>query len=163
MSDWQSFAQAEDDLSFTTLETVISNVLQELAFMFADPGTDEDAIAPQEACLKAKISFQGPLCGDLGLVFPQSLCFEMIANILGLEPEDISEPGDAEDALKELLNIVCGQFLTSAFGSGLVFDLSIPTVEHLDSVAWDQQQQAPDTTVLLVEDEPVLFDLAMDN
>ncbi|MDP6699057.1 MAG: chemotaxis protein CheX, partial [Candidatus Latescibacteria bacterium] len=108
MNDWQSFTQAEDGISFNQLEQVIAGVLQELAFMFADPADEDDAVAPNEECIKATIAFKGPVSGDLGLIFPRSLCFELIANILGLEQEDISEPSDAEDALKELLNVVCG-------------------------------------------------------
>ena len=161
MNDWQNFTQAEDGISFIQLEQVIAGVLQELTFMFADPADEDDTVAPDEECIKAKISFKGPVSGDLGLVFPRSLCFELIANILGLEQEDISEPSDAEDALKELLNVVCGQFLTTTFGSGLLFDLSIPAVEMIDRKAWERQQAEPDTTVILVEDEPVLFDLSM--
>jgi CheY-like chemotaxis protein len=41
----------------------------------------------------------------------------------------------ALDSLKEMLNVTCGQLLTSFAGEGPVFDLSIPTVAELDGTA----------------------------
>lgn len=154
-SDWET-----EGTSTTVLEGILSNVLQEQAFMFAEHFDGEPEI-PAPPFMQARIHFAGPFDGYLGLVFPVDLSVELIANVLGLDPEEIDAEDDAADALKELLNVVCGQFLAAAFGQTLVFDLATPSVTQIDAEGWQAQWTKRETTALLVEDEPVLFELLL--
>ncbi len=160
MSDWVPSENNPNDLSLTTMEEMLSDVLQEQAFMFSENRGDGEIAPPDPPYHYARIEFDGPCSGRLGLIFPQSLVSELIANMLGMEVEDI-EKEDISDALKELLNVVCGKFLVAAFGPRLKFDLSIPTVTEIDLAQWEQHKSERDTTTLLVEDEPVLFKLGL--
>ena len=87
-------------------------------------------------------------------VFPHSLLSELIGNMLGLEIDEI-EQEDVPDALMELLNVVCGKFLVASFGSAVKFNLAIPTVSQMDASDWETQKRKPNTTVFVVEGEPV--------
>jgi len=160
MSEWTEALNEDDTVSLTVLEDILSGVLQEQAFMFAEHFGGELEI-PAPPFIHARIRFDGPFDGHLGLIFSHALSMELIANMLGLDPDDIDSEEDAADALKELLNIVCGQFLATAFGNTLVFDLAIPSVAQIGSEEWSAQLATEETTALLVEDEPVLFELLL--
>ncbi len=160
MSDPTNPSLGNNPISSTTLEEILSDVLQEQAFMFAEHGDDQEVDSPSAPFMHARIQFNGPCSGRLGLVFTQNLCSELIINMLGMDSDDLEEE-DIADAFKELLNVVCGKFLIAAFGPMLKFDLSIPTVEKIDLDQWLAQKSNQHTTVLMVEDEVVLFELRL--
>ena len=142
------------DITSVLAET-ISGVLEVQAFMVAEVCEPAEVEEPVDACLSTSISFNGPISGTLGLIFSGELCVELAANVLGLEAEEI-ESDDAADALKELINVVCGQFLTSFYGSDTVFKLSIPQVEETDLGIWQACREDPDAVCLNVDYSPVL-------
>lgn len=159
MSD--SFHSNDENRAFslTIMKETLSSVLQEQAFMFTEHEEDDgDTPTPSPPYQCARIAFDGPCAGRLGLIFPQSLLYELINNMLGIEAEKIDKE-DISDALMELLNIVCGKFLVATFGPNLKFNLTMPTVFEMNLSEWEMQKMKPDTTVILVEDEPVLFEL----
>lgn len=160
MNDTTDSSLGDNPISSTTLEGILSDVLQEQAFMFAEHGDDTEVETPAPPFMHARIQFDGPCSGRLGLVFTENLCSELITNILGMDSDDLEEE-DVADALKELLNVVCGKFLIAAFGPMLKFDLSIPTVAKIDLDQWLKQKANQHTTVLLVESEVVLFELRL--
>ncbi len=160
MSDPTNSGLGDNPISSTTLEEILSDVLQEQAFMFAEHGESEAVEAPAASFMYARIQFDGPCSGRLGLVFTPNLCSELITNMLGMDSEDLEEE-DIADALKELLNVVCGKFLIAAFGPMLKFDLSIPTITKIGLDQWTAQKANQHTTVLMVEDEVVLFELRL--
>ena len=160
MSEWLDWAIEDENASSTMLEDILSSVLQEQAFMFSEHFADELEM-PEPPFKHARIHFTGPFDGYLGLIFSHALSIELIANMLGLESEDITSEEDATDALKELLNIVFGQFLAAAFGQKLVFDLATPSVAQIGSNEWQAQATKEEVTALLVEEEAVLFELLL--
>ncbi len=91
MSDWVPSENNPNDLSLTTMEEMLSDVLQEQAFMFSENRGDGEIAPPDPPYHYARIEFDGPCSGRLGLIFPQSLVSELIANMLGMEVEDIEK------------------------------------------------------------------------
>ena len=161
MSDLLNSDDENRVFSVNAMEETLSSVLQEQAFMFAEYEDALDiAATPTPPYQYARIEFDGPCSGRLGLVFPHSLLSELIGNMLGLEIDEV-EQEDVPDALMELLNVVCGKFLVASFGSAVKFNLAIPTVSQMDASDWETQKRKSNTTVLLVEGEPVLFELSL--
>ena len=70
-------------------------------------------------------------------------------------------PGEAEDAIKELVNIVCGELTPSLFGDREVFDLTVPRLYRIDWSKWQELAADADTIRLWVEDKPILASLTM--
>lgn len=140
-----------------TLEGVLSDILEKQAFVFAEACPVEDLKAEAEDYLHATIAFEGPLCGLLGLATSRDLCAELAANMLGIEPDDAVAEEDASDALKELLNVVCGQFLTALYGNEPVFQLSIPKVETFGQADWEKRKALPNGIGFAVDDEAPLI------
>ena len=117
------------DQKTATLATIFSEVLANLAFMF----TDED-LADPPACdewLETTIAYSGPVTGALKLRCSRDFSTRLAANLLGLDPDDPDTEQSASDAVKEFMNIVCGQFITAAYGTEEVFNLTIPKIVEL--------------------------------
>lgn len=72
----------------------------------------------------AEISFKGPRRGGMRFYFPDSFSRTMAANMLNLEPDEITQTV-MEDCLKESANMICGNFLHK-FDAGRTFDLGLP-------------------------------------
>ena len=113
----------------STLTTIFSEVLANLAFMF----TDEDPADTSAAgtWLETFISYEGPVKGTLRFQCPREFCVLLAGNLLGIDPQDDDAESRAEDAVKEFMNILCGQFITTTHGTDDVFNLTIPETREL--------------------------------
>lgn len=141
---------------------VFCDVLEKLAFMFAEAPDDTEAPEIPAHCVRTGIDFTGIQTGSLSLIVPQALCPEIAANMLGVEEEDELAEERAIDALKELLNVTCGHVLTRLASEEAVFDLSVPSVNKLDLAGWEERSRDPDTLILVVDDvSPVLLRLTV--
>lgn len=125
------------DQKTAALTTIFSEVLADLAFMF----TDEELADPPagDVWLETTISYGGPVAGTLRLRCTRDFSAQLAANLLGADPGDPDSELSASDAVKEFMNIVCGQFITAVHGTEEVFNLTIPEIVELP--------QAPELTV----------------
>ncbi len=112
-----------------TLATIFSEVLANLAFMFTED--DRPDADPAAAWLETKIGYSGSECGNLRFRCPAEFCTRLAANLLGVDPDDGDAERQSRDAVKEFMNVVCGHFVTSMYGTEEVFDLSIPQTAPL--------------------------------
>jgi chemotaxis protein CheY-P-specific phosphatase CheC len=141
----------------TLLATVFSQVAENLAFMFIDTPEDEDFDLGVTKFVRASMRFHGPFAGRLAIAVPEAMCPEIAANVLGLDPGDELVTNQPYDALKELLNVTCGNLLTAVAGDDPVFDLTVPEVEPLNRDAWDAFKEEAGVVSFVVEDKPVLL------
>jgi len=143
----------------TSLGGVFADILARLAFMFGEPAAGDELSPPAGGALCAEMAFRGPRRGTLALAAPPALAGELAANVLGLEPDDVTAAAGAADALQELLNVTCGHVLTALAGDEPVFDLDAPATRPLDAAAWRALHDAPGTAGFVVEGRPVLLRL----
>lgn len=139
------------------LTKVLCDVLENFAFMFGDL-VDEVPEYPGDV-LRATMRFIGPFQGGLSLAVPREICPQIAANVIGLEPDDEKVNTHAEDAIKELLNVTCGQVLTTMAGVEPVFDLTVPVIDPVDEGGWSDMIEAPNTVIVLVDDFPMILHL----
>ena len=140
----------------TVLNGVLENVLEQFAFMFCEPREPGQLPEPDGALLYAAIEFHGTSSGRVDAAVPQAMAIELAANALGIDEEEESAAG-AADALRELLNIICGQALTALLGDEPVFNLSIPSVTSCDHETWQALASDARTIHVMVEDYPFLL------
>lgn len=135
-----------------TLATTFSEVLANLAFMFT---TEEALDGPASATrVEARITYDGPVRGRLIVRCTPEFARLLAANLLGQDESEEVSPNTWHDALKELMNVVCGQFVTTVYGVEPVFQLGIPKVREVEDSG--AVPPAPETTVqLYVEGFPV--------
>jgi CheY-specific phosphatase CheX len=110
------------------LSAAFAGVLQRQAFLFAEPASMQSLGDPEAGWVHAHITFSGPICGRFDLDLAGELRREIAASVLGLESDDEAAERSGDDALKELLNVICGNLLTTMAGDAAVFDLGLPEV-----------------------------------
>lgn len=130
-------------------------VMEKQVFMVPEPCPA--GIAAEEDLLAGTISFSGRLIGSLLLAMPATLAREIAANFLGVDADDDEADLAAPDALKEMLNITCGNMLTALSGTEAVFDLTIPEVAPLARERVAALASLAETLVFEVEGFAVLL------
>lgn len=139
------------DQTTTTLTTVLSEVLANLAFMFNDDCEFDPPVGEQ--WLETLISYEGSVSGSLRLTCTETFATQLAANLLATESGVATTRQESHDAVKEFMNVICGQYITAAYGSEDVFNLSIPEVLERSStpILGDPQEAAEDMALLSVD------------
>jgi CheY-specific phosphatase CheX len=100
-------------------------IFEELTFMFTDSDLEPaQSEAPFEA--GASVRFRGPLEGKLTVYLFGNVLSALSSNMLA----DAENPNREMqlDALKEVVNVICGNLLPLVAGKGAVFDLNPPDI-----------------------------------
>jgi CheY-specific phosphatase CheX len=108
------------------LTTVVTDVLGDLAFMVTDDQQPEPV--SHSGWLEAGVDYYGPASGTLRCWCTRAFARQLAATLLGIEPEEGEALAAAEDAVREFMNVLCGQVVTTWHGTESVFNLSIPSV-----------------------------------
>jgi hypothetical protein len=111
------------------LTEILGQVLQESAFIFAEP--DEEPAAWAGTVLCARIAFESTRGGELRLLTTVPAAAEIAANMLGIDPGEEAD-ANARAAVSELLNVLGGAFLTRYFGTAVPSQLGLPTTDLLE-------------------------------
>lgn len=95
---------------------------------------EEDSGLPMPD-IAATMKFAGHAEGEISLSLFSELLDTLAENMLGEPVEGPNAEKQRQDALKEALNMVCGNFLTSWMGDAPVFNLSPPEIIDIRRVA----------------------------
>ena len=144
------------------LQDVFCNVFEQLAFMFGEPAEKDELAENNTKHMQAHMTFSGDRTGELLMTVPEVMCSEIAANVLGVEPDDEQVMDLAGDALKEILNITCGQLLTTFAGEKPVIDLSVPEIRKISSQKWSKLLKVDESLGFVVDDYPVLLNFRLD-
>lgn len=106
------------------LEQVTQDMFATMAFMFPS----EDAPAGAVADVQARLSFTGPMRGRLMIKVPGSLMAVLAGNLLGLDDGQPVAVEQQHDALREVLNVICGNLLPTLAGTEAIFDVQAPEI-----------------------------------
>lgn len=134
-------------------------ILEDQVFMFGEVCDKADLACNPGSYLHATVTFEGPASGTCYWGGSEAFATELAANMLGVELDDPAADMAGKDALKELINVICCQFLTTYYGSEPIFHLESPVVAVLDWDAWSQFLHNPATVGAVVDDYPVVFGL----
>jgi CheY-specific phosphatase CheX len=139
---------------------VFRDVLETMAFMFAEPAERDELPLNRSDMRAVRMSFNGVEGGGtLLLAVPNEFQLELAANMLGIESDDPAAAAKGDDALKELLNVVCGRILTTLYGDRPVFDLSVPAIFALAEEGWNGLHADAEAVGFLADERPVLLKL----
>lgn len=83
-----------------------------------------------------RVDFSGPFGGGMELSLPAPALVELAVNMLGAEDGEELSPEQQHDALKELINVVCGNLLPILAGHTEEFNLRPPYMVGGESPAW---------------------------
>jgi len=143
------------------LRDTFSNVIEKLAFMFVEEVEEKKPIKTDSKFLKARMTFDGAMAGVFTIVVSEKMCSEIAVNILGLDSDDRIGKEQMSDALKEVLNVVCGNFITALAGDRPVFELSLPVVSEINASSKKALLNEPEAIELFVDDSPVLLHFSL--
>jgi CheY-specific phosphatase CheX len=143
------------------LASVFPAVAESMTFMFADPVAPTDMPSDAAEYVQTSMGFVGPVRGSLTLAVPSDKCSLIASNILGLDPNDPAVTERAHDAIKELLNVTCGQVLTAMAGDNPIFDLTVPTIRMLTSDEWQAFVVSDGSVTFMMDDSPVALQLTV--
>lgn len=143
------------------LRKVLEQTFEDFAFMFIDSvPSSQIQKASSDTYVQAQIDFAAPHeKGRLIAVASLDFCCSLSRNVLGLEPDEALDPGIAESGLSELVNVACGSLAEALYGLDQAVDLQPPEIVVGTDATWEEIMAAEDCLALLVDDDPVGFQL----
>lgn len=114
------------------LQRVSLRVLEEWGMMLTDQiDKDQAGFDPDERVYRAWIDVEGSVQGALSIFAQAEFICALTSNLLGLDPSTPPSDEECEDALREMGNVLAGNYFTEAYGEDVVFDLTNPTVSEV--------------------------------
>ena len=125
----------------SALAAAARRVLEDAAFVFTEEvAAPADESAWPQTVSQTHLPFDGPVCGRFMLAASARLGETLAAEMLGAEPGSPEAAEQAEDALREVLNMIAGVTLEQVFGDQ-PWELSVPEVRRV-SPAEHQRESA---------------------
>jgi CheY-specific phosphatase CheX len=120
------------------LESVGLEVFESMAFMFSSadepPSAAPGEASPAGALVTATVSFDGPVPGQVVLSVSRNMLPALASNMLGLD-DGVAPSGEQQaDALKEFLNVLCGNLLPALLGTEAEAHVHSPAIASDESL-----------------------------
>jgi len=112
----------------SALMEVAGETLEQLAFIFSFPDDEDSDALWAESVTGCQVTFSGQRQGGLLMLISSDALPELAANMLGLEENETPPVDQQQDALREALNVICGNVLPRIGGAAAVFDIQKPEV-----------------------------------
>jgi len=114
----------------TTGDEVLEAVrmtFEQMAFLDVAPGLAADGIPPARVGPVLFLAYTWPKTGSFVLFLPKTIRF-LVAEGIYSQSWDSLTPGQLDDSLLELMNVLAGRLLTQRFGSKTTYSMGLPTV-----------------------------------
>lgn len=124
----------KDELIKQALDRATTVVLEDWAMAFVGEAPNGFTLSDSTIPVEASVMFSGNtgVSGQLFVIADHALAEVVCRSVLGMEEGEELDLISKVDALKELVNVLGGHFLTEAFGKNPVFQLSAPECRDLE-------------------------------
>jgi len=136
----------------TILSRVAVKTFEELVFLFAFD-EDEAGTWQTDPAVAAGISFSGIFSGTLIMKLSAKILPQLTTNMLGVDEQEETTLAQQYDALKETLNVICGNLLPKIGGTQEVFNIDPPAIVAEDGVIKRNNRRNPVCKVTLALEE----------
>ena len=144
------------------INKIFSEVMEKLALMFCAPIENEDFPVEKEGYIQARMYFSSDKAyGMLSMTLPDEDYYEIAASFLNIESTNNVDEDEAIDALKEVLNITCGQILGAIEDSALLYELTVPEVSFFNSPFSINLINSPNSFCFKADDTPILLQFSI--
>lgn len=143
-----------------TMSRVTIETLEQLAYIFSSPSEEIDMLTPNS--MVASIPFSGPFSGRLMMKIATLPVLELVANMLGIDENEIDSE-QKSDAIKETLNILCGNILPEIAGNQDIFNIKTPHIISKEELIESENEEAFAATTLSIDDEMCSIYLFVDS
>jgi CheY-specific phosphatase CheX len=131
-------------------------VLERYAFLLGGPPDTKKSPPPfADPSWLVILVFGGSRAGGVGMVVTPAMARQVAANLVGTEPAQVSDE-QAQDAAKELLNIVCGKYLHQVEPREALFNFATPTCRVVAQEEAGRYTCGKPHAILEVEGHPLL-------
>lgn len=144
------------DNPFEYLMDALGHVLVSMVSMSPHITEAKDMPEMKGDAFNIRIEYIGKHAGELGLIMERPLASQITARILGLGSTEDVYDDMIEDAVRELINVVCGHFVTLMYGYTPVLKISMPKVFLIGSPACNALLANPNVCTMMVDDFPLL-------
>ena len=146
------------------MAAVAIETLERLAFLYSSPQDENNGLMLNP--MEASISFRGPFSGRLVLKISALAVLELSANMLGIDEENVTIEQQS-DAIKEAINVICGNLLPVIGGNQVEYNINPPQIitetEDEKSIVEDKDKSRPFAVVrLFIDEEPCELYLYVD-
>ncbi len=100
---------------------------EELVFLFAFAEAEADTSQAKGVAV-ARVGFSGDFSGTLDIKLSAEVLPELTANMLGVDDDEETTLDQQYDALKETLNVICGNLLPAIAGKQKIFNIDPPEI-----------------------------------
>ena len=118
------------------LAEVTIDTLEKLAFLFASP-VEAPPEVEESNLATVRVEFTGAFAGGMEMSLSGPVLSELAANMLGAMEGEALTPDEQQDALKELVNVICGNLLPAIGGDNAEFNIHAPQAVPKDRPAWE--------------------------
>ena len=134
------------------LTAVANETLEKLAFLFAFPDDERVNDGPDPAVV-GRVDFNGYFDGRLLMRISACVIPELANNMLGLDDDAEISNTEQQDALKEILNVICGNALPAIAGDQVEFNIAAPEIlSQKDTAKLNHEDQPVCVVRLMLED-----------
>ena len=137
-----------------TLSNIAIETFEKLAFLFAFPAEEADPGQP-DSMVTASVSFAGSFSGLLIMKVSAESLPELAANMLGVDEDEETTSDQQHDALKETLNVICGNLLPEIAERQEVFNIGSPQIVAVEqTIERNYDRSSTYNARLVLEDGP---------
>lgn len=111
------------------LSDTLSEVLEDAAFIFTESA--DDTLQWHSDVVESTITYEGQENGVLALAVDHEMAKIFAANLLGIDADEPDADAKSNEALAEMLNIVCGVFLEKWLGTNNQCRLGLPKINAI--------------------------------
>jgi len=141
------------------LAQVAEETFESLTFLLPIDITENEFHPPDnDRTCTAWVGYAGHFSGALVVTVSEDMLAPMAVNILGLDEDSPPDETVQIDALKELVNVVCGNVLPQIAGTHVVFNVHAPQLadENLSHDNWEGLTPAVTVDVFFEEGQATL-------
>jgi CheY-specific phosphatase CheX len=140
-----------EPMSNEKLSDITKQLLEDAAFLFTEPATDQHA--PDGNQIVARVNIKASRSVELVLSAEERLGIILAANLLGIEIDSEEARQSASDAVGELANILAGTLAVELSEISAQVSIGIPVVKkEFGATIWKELSKASQRADLLVED-----------
>lgn len=132
-------------------------MFERMGFLLGETAGSGVLVVEDQQYIKGVISYSGGSSGELAVFMARRLARMLAANILGFLDPGQAADDDADDAMREFLNVLCGNILTEMHGVKEVFNLGLGAVAKISANEFISAGKIPGCEAAIVENTPVLL------
>ncbi len=131
-------------------------VLASMVSMTLRDAEAQDLPPIEQSALNVRIEYKGEHSGEISIILADNLASRIARGFLGMDNESDILDDMIEDSARELLNVICGHFVTMKYGEKPIIKISVPILFSISPALFNILSTNEDFSTFMVDDLPML-------